>query len=784
MNFSIIRNDFKRNRGINIAVLSFIIFSAGLVILSTLMSMQTVKSISQLYRVAQPPHFLQMHKGEINQDEIDDFMSGYGSVKDWQTVQTISVYGDRFTVIHDEQDYNLSDLRLDIGLVRQPEARDLLLDSSHQKVILNKGEIGIPVLLKSMYEMKIGDKIILTEGDIALEFVIKEFILDSQMNSPLTSSTRMLLSDEDFDVLSGNVGENEYLIEAYFDDTDEALDFKTAYQNAGLPQHGQAVTYKMIFLLSAFTDIVTVFVMLFVSMLLIVVSFVCIKFTILSTLEEEVSEIGTMKAIGFSFNDIRSIYISKYRVLSIAGVLMGYVFAFIFSNIFTKHITTTFGKMSFSMPVFIMSVLAAVIVYLIIIAYCKNVLKKIRRLTVVDALVIRTGFGRDKNKGKDGLNKAKILSVNWLLGIREIIFHFKQWVAVFSVVIIAAMMVIIPLNLLNTFEDPKFVTYMGSSLEDILIEVEEGSRLELRYSKTKEVLESDESIVELHEYRRVLVQTLNSENELMNLDVDSGDNSGKDLQYISGKLPESDDEIALSYLNAILADKKPGDSILLHFANTSKEFIVSGIYQDVTSGGYTSKSRYSFPDTESNKYSFSANLDDNLDLDMKVKELSEQIGAGTTVDSMREFINQVLGGVTSQLKLMVLFIIVISICLVILISVLFLKLRLIKDMAEISSLKTVGFSSNDLRKQYMIKTGAVSIAGIVMGIILTDTLGNVIINAVLSISGLGIRKIELVSNSLIEYLVLPSILMLLTLTVTWAVTKIIKKYDIISLINE
>lgn len=45
------------------------------------------------------------------------------------------------------------------------------------------------------------------------------------MNSTMTSSTRILLSDQDFEELSGQVGENEYLIEGYFTDTKEASTF-------------------------------------------------------------------------------------------------------------------------------------------------------------------------------------------------------------------------------------------------------------------------------------------------------------------------------------------------------------------------------------------------------------------------------------------------------------------------------------------------------------------------------------------------------------------------------
>ncbi|WP_172799166.1 hypothetical protein [Bacillus sp. FJAT-29814] len=67
------------------------------------------------------------------------------------------------------------------------------------------------------------------------------------MNSTISSSTRILLSDQDVDELLGRVGENEYLIETYFTNANEASDFQTAYENAKHPQNGQTITYTSLF---------------------------------------------------------------------------------------------------------------------------------------------------------------------------------------------------------------------------------------------------------------------------------------------------------------------------------------------------------------------------------------------------------------------------------------------------------------------------------------------------------------------------------------------------------
>jgi len=784
MNWLIIKNDFKRNKIINLALLLFMMFSASLAVLSVVVGVQTFTSISELYKSAQPPHFLQMHKGDISQDEIDDFMLGYADITDWQTITMIDLFGDDITIVGSKGTYNLSDCRLDIGLVKQNETKDLLLNSKHQKVVVREGEIGIPVLLREMYGMDIGDQVIITSNDVNKTFVIKEFILDSQMNSSLASSTRILLSNEDFESLSGRIGEYEYLIEAYLNNPKNASDFKTAYENAGLPQNGQAVTYTIIFILSAFTDIVTIFVLILVSFLLIFISFICVRFTIMTALEEEIGEIGTMKAIGLPFTDIRNLYLQKYRVLAVAGVIAGYILALLISGTFTKHISTTFGDMGISFLAISLSIVAASLTLLLINFYCKKVLKKIRKLTVVDALVTGRGFEKEKGRVKDGLHKSRKLSVVWLMAIREVFHHFKKWIIVFSVVMIAVVMILVPFNLTNTFGAPDFITYMGSSLEDILIEVETGENLVSGYEKVKKVLEDDETLENHYEYKTVRVQTIDLDQKRKNIDVDCGDNAGNELKYLAGKAPEGENEIALSYLNANDVGKEIGDTMTIIFNGFEKKFIVSGIYQDVTSGGYTAKSKFDFPGMTVNKYTFSVNLKDKADVESTADRWSKILGSGVMVDPMKEFINQTLGGVEKQLRMINIVIVIIVACLVMLISILFLKLRLARDLPEIAVLKAVGFSEHDIRKQYLIKMGCVTATGIMAGIILTNVLGEKIVNLALSFAGIGINKVNLISNPLVVYLISPLFLMVLILLTSRIVLRPIKKYSIVSIINE
>lgn len=72
-------------------------------------------------------------------------------------------------------------------------------------------------------------------------------------------------------------------------------------------------------------DMIVAFTMLILSICLIIVSFVVLKFSITFTISEEFREIGVMKSIGISNFKIRSLYLTKYLVLAVVGAVVGFL---------------------------------------------------------------------------------------------------------------------------------------------------------------------------------------------------------------------------------------------------------------------------------------------------------------------------------------------------------------------------------------------------------------------------------------------------------------------------
>lgn len=787
MYLKLLKNDFRKNPGKHLILLLFLSLSVTLAVSVFLMLVQLFSSISTMYETARPPHFLQMHKGEINQESVDAFNRSYPGMEHWQTVPMIDVYGEELVVqkSDEQKEFTLGECRLDISLVKQNEQYDVLLDGERNVLQVEKGEIGVPVILLEDYPINIGDEICLKGENVEKHFGVTEYVYDGQMNSTLCSSTRFLISEEDFEELFGKVGETEYLIEAYFEDSAMAVDYQTAYEQSekNLPKDGQAVTYTMIFLLSAMTDIMMAMVFFFIGILLVVVAMICLRYIILAGIEEDMREIGTMKAMGIPSRRIRSLYLGEIRILMGIGCVIGYGAALPAVTFFTGHMSRTFGKYQIGIGVYIAAVGICILVYGMILLFTRKVLGRLRKVTVVDVLVTEKGFGK-RGKTRDGIHKSHHIPVNLLIGLHE---ARNGYGIIFSLLLIVTFLVTVPYRMVHTMEDKEFSTYMGSAVCDALIEVEQGEELEIRKEAAEKLLLSEKEKNNVSDYkvlRRVRLQAEDSEGKWQGIHIDTGEKAGEGIKYLKGKQPETEKELALSSLMAEQLGKKEGDTVTIFLNGAEQELVVSGIYQDVTSGGRTAKAVYDFKEAEAEQYTFEVNFGKAPESEERITVWRETLGSGYTVEYMEGFIAQTLGGVTAQVKQAAMAAFVIGICLIGMIVMLFQKLRIAREGKMLAGKKAIGIPVSDICRQELYPVLLAGGIGAVAGLALAGVLGDRIFGDLFSVMGLGIEQIEFATMPIIMYVLIPVMLLVVLGMVTMVSCRQIKSMEITEYFSE
>ncbi len=283
-----------------------------------------------------------MHAGPLDQAEIDSWAAANELVTDQQTVEMITMDGSNL-YLGESQNPEENSI-MDISFVTQNEGFDFLLDLDNEIIQLSPGEIAVPVYYSQQRDLAIGDEVRVNTGAGEMVFTIAAFSRDSQMNPAIVHSKRFLVHEQDYASLRETIAETEYLIEFLLVDDSQIGAFASAYQASDLPKTGPAVDQGLFKTLNALSDGLVAGVVILMSLLLIVIAILCLRFTLLATIEEDTKEIGVMKAIGIARSDIKRIYLAKYVVMGAAAALLGYLTSLLLNQVLSANILLYIGQ--------------------------------------------------------------------------------------------------------------------------------------------------------------------------------------------------------------------------------------------------------------------------------------------------------------------------------------------------------------------------------------------------------------------------------------------------------
>ena len=173
---------------------------------------------------------------------------------------------------------------------------------------------------------------------------------------------------------------------------------------------------------------ITAGVFLIVSICLIIISLVLLKFTIGFTISEEYREIGVMKAIGIRNSKIQNLYMVKYLAMAIFGAVVGFFAGIPFGDMMkaqsAKNIVSGDGN-----DIFVNLICSAGVV-LIIALFCRISTRKVKKFTPVDAIRNGESGKRYKKKGLLSLSKSHTRPV-FFMAVNDILSGFRHFAVTF-----------------------------------------------------------------------------------------------------------------------------------------------------------------------------------------------------------------------------------------------------------------------------------------------------------------------------------------------------------------
>ena len=265
-------------------------------------------------------------------------------------------------------------------------------------------------------------------------------------------------------------------------------------------------------------------------------------------------------------------------------------------------------------------------------------------------------------------------------------------------------------------------------------------------------LQDDDRLSAVRPYAKVLGEVEGAEGP-ETLDVEVGDYSGGTVDFLRGGAP-TEGEIALSVLNAQKYQVGPGDQLRVRQDQTWTSHVVSGVYQDVTSGGYTAKMQGEVTRGAAG-YVIYADVADGVDPAVIAAEYGARFPAAAVIP-MRDYVEQTLAYVTDAFASAAVLSFVFGIGVAVLITSLFLKLRFSSERRTMGVLSAIGFSAREIIAQTRGKVLLLAVLGTVAGLVFTATLGETLVGGLISLAGLGIAQLEFLPTVWLVYGVYPS----------------------------
>ncbi|MDO4793201.1 MAG: ABC transporter permease [Filifactor alocis] len=736
MYWKLFKNDIKHDLLQIFNIAFFIMLSVAFLSTAGQLALQLSTSIDRLFEEAKTPHLLQMHTGELDELRTQDFVNSHPEIEDYQILNFLNI--DNSLLSFNEE--SLKDSVYDNGFSVQSPNFDYLLDLKGELIKAKEGEVYVPVFYLTSGLAKEGDR--LNIGEHGLK--IAGFVRDSQMNSSLSVSKRFIVHEKDYRKIE-ELGTLEYLIEFRLRDVSGSSLIETAYTQEKLEAEGPPfMTYALFKVVNAFSDGITIFTLVLIGILIIGICLLCIRFTLLAKLEEDYRELTVLKAIGLPLGDIKKIFLGKYIFIAATASILGFLLSFLIRIPLLENMKMFFGETRIGLRDVLAGLALGTSVFAVILFSMNKLADRLKRP------LFEIEEEGSSPKSLSALPRPLHLALSDLFS-RKKVYSTMATVFVLSVFILT-----LPMTMYSTISDKTFVNYLGLGNYDIRIDISGLKGREAEIDLLLEELSREEDIETFEVFRGSRIDYKAEAGSLEKMWIDFGDHERFPIKYIDGRAPVGEEEISLSKLKADDLSKKVGDILTLVVDGKEKQVLISGIFSDLTNGGKTAKANFKTEDAEVIRLIVPIVLKKGAPTDEFLRRYRDRHPFAKFSDT-ETYLEQIFGNTISMVEIITWVAFASCILLIFLIVILFIRMLYLKDLGQNALLKSIGFSDRELRRQYLIKTGTVLVLGMILGNLLSWSVGDRLGSAVLSM--IGVHGVEFIRNPLFSYLFVPFVLL-------------------------
>ncbi len=769
MFFRILKKDLKRKKTINLILLLFIILATMFLASSVNNLIAVSGAIDYFIEISKVPDYFTISVSEGKEDVIGDYLAGNENLSEYEVIDAFNVTDEQVRILEcalepGKSNYEKTNMN---SIQAIPNNFMKVFTIEDEPLWLEKGEIALSKLEAEENALSVGDKMSIKIGEIEQEFTIAAIVKDVMFGSPMVGFKRMIISQEDFDRYASQeklVYTHLYSVN-FTDEKSFMSDWNQQSFNVMTSIDGSVV--RMCYIM----DMLVTAILIIISICLILIAFLVLRFTIVFTLQEDYKEIGIMKAIGICETGIRSIYLIKYLALSILGAMLGLLASFPFGDLLLKQ-TVVNIVVKDAQGTLMIPILCAVFIVIIVLGFCYWNTGKLRKYSAMDA--IRNGSNGERYHGKSGitLRKRAHMSPPFYLAINDICSSLKRFLILAVTFCLGTMLILVPLSAGNTLQSDGIIYLFSMSASDAYLD---NKKMDLYMAEENiDMLETDLQEIEvrlkqhnIEAYTGVEVGYLmpchaGNEEEAVTYNILQSIGSWeRSFELLEGREPVAENEVIITDLTAREMGVGIGDSIYFQQSLEEKEYIITGTYQSMMNLGKGFRvSRQAKIGYEYFSGIFCVQVEIPGMESEEAQECLTEIFPDYKVQSAQEFINAMIGGIMDQIDTVMLVIAGIVLLINSLITILTMKSLMTKERGDIALLKSMGFRNSAVRKWQTLRIMIILVAAIVFGTVLSNLLAPFIIGPIFAM--MGGNHIKLVMDPLEAYVIYPLLLLSVT----------------------
>ncbi len=587
MYLQILKKDLKRKKAMNVILLVFIILGSMFVSSGVNNIISVTTALDDYLEMADAPDYLAMTMNKSCAADRDGILNSAASVESFSKEKILCMTSDNITF----EDESKTASSINPILLQSDEdiSMNYILDDGGILQSVKSGEFYMTAGAAEDIGLAIGDKMTVKLGGVSCVFTFAGGVKDAVLGSTGLSIQRYFISAGDIEnFISAENVEQFYggeLIYIRASDMEKMIsEIKPVIDNAFFSADKATLKLSYVF------DMMVVGLLLVVSLVLVAVALVILRFTIAFTLSEEFREIGVMKAIGLRNLKIRGLYLVKYVALSVIGAAAGLALSFPFSELLVSVVPSSIiinnQNAAFS------NVICAVCMVGVIMLFCYGCTGKVGKMSPIDAVRNGQTGERFRKKSMISLGKSKLPAASFL-ALNDIVSSPKRFGIITFAFFLCLSLLLILSTTVSTAKSGTLFNVFGIADFDISAK---GEVMELMtengHEKLKEYLsDMEENLARNGMPARCMQEIMfklpvsHGENE-SSVIIYQGTGTTADMyEYIEGTPPQSVGEAALTSLSADRLKVDIGDTITIKTIDGDKELIITAIFQSMSNMG-------------------------------------------------------------------------------------------------------------------------------------------------------------------------------------------------------